>query len=603
MKVVDEHDEPTAPRWRRLTQFRVNKTTIRRRARKIELATLKHAHRFLIGRWTNIRDVSRHAAGWLVLVGMLICMAFAQILWFSHSYTAVVADSGGTYAEGFVGRLETMNPLFASTPAEVSASKLMFSSLLGYDRDNALRAEAADSWRVSGDGKTYDVVLRKDIVWHDGQKFTANDVVFTVNLMKDSAVRAVQYGNWAGVKAEKTGDYAVRFVLPSVYAPFAHSLTFGILPEHILKNIEPSDLRENEFGRKPVGTGPFMFRRVQIIDPSSSRLVVHMEANDRYFLGKPLLNRFQLHTYETTESLKKAYVTGEVTAALGLDTEQIHAIAADRRQNRVPDTLLNDGMFALLNNDVPLFKDVAVRRAFVMATNRQQLLGRLHNRGVLLDGPLPSSMVGGSTVRQESYDEAKAAAAFDAAGWVRGTNGLRAKLGTNLAVTIVAPEGHDFEVMLKTLAEQWRKIGIDVKTVQAKVNEMASSYLQPRNYDILLNEYAFGADADVYAYWHSSQASPRGRNFANYRSGLIDDILSSAKARLEPQLRNAKYRAFVDQWVKDVPAIALYQPYVSYIATDTSHSFDDALTIADATARYRDIQRWAVQTRTVMKTP
>lgn len=547
-----------------------------------------------------MRDVGRHTAGWLILVGLLIVLATFQTTWFTQAFTTLAPADGGTYAEGVVGQLDTMNPLFASTPAEISASKLLFSGLLAYDQDNQLKPDLASTWNVSGDGKMYTVTIRDDVYWHDGEKLTADDVIFTVRLIQNPAVKAVQYGTLAGVKVEKVGGNQVRFVLPSVYAPFAQALTFGILPQHMLKDIKPADIRENEFGRKPVGTGPFVFKQLQIINPDTQRLVVHMEANGAYYKDDVRLNRFQLHTYESRETLEKALVTSEVNAALGLGADQIGSVAR-RGIFEASTSPLLDGMFAIFNNDQPVLQDSSVRQALVLGTNRQAILAAIDNRGIELDGPLPLSFLLTDTTGQAVFNRKAAEAKLDAAGW-KLVDGVRKKDGTPLILSVVAPNSGDYSLIVDEIAKQWKEIGVSIKSQLADPQSIVSDYLQPRGYDVLFYELAIGADPDVYPYWHSSQTSVKGLNFANYRSGLADDALSSARARLDPVLRAAKYKTFYEQWVKDNPAIALYQPYLSYVTTQNSTSIDEGRTVAESVLRYQNVDRWAVSQMSVYTT-
>lgn len=602
-KKVDSDEQPNSKQWRRFSQLRVNKHTFKRQARKLETATVKHAHRFLVNRWTNIRDVGRLTISWLILVGLLIGLASMQLFWYRDGYTASAPGPGGTYAEGFVGQLQTANPLFATTAPELAASKLLFSGLLTHDKTNTLTPDVADSWSVSEDGKTYDIFLRKDVTWHDGQKLTAEDVVFTVKLMQAEQTKAVQYASWVGVKTEKISDHHIRFVLPSAYAPFAQSLMFGILPKHILKDINPASLRENSFGRNPVGSGPFAFRRLQVIDPNKNRLVLHMEANSSYYRGAPLLNRFQIHTYENSEALSRAFTTSEVAAAAGLNADQLKNIVEKYKSNRVSEALLNDGVFAMMNADSPLLKDAPLRQALVRATNKKAIIEALHNRGVTLNGPLPDSLIPQQAARQEQFNAKEAAGLLDAAGWLKKSNGERAQNGVDLSLNLVAPDEGDYKIVVNELAKQWREQGIKTKVQLVKPKDIATGYLQPRNFDILVYELVIGADPDVYAYWHSTQANPRGLNFANYRSGVSDDILSSARTQLSVALLQAKYRSFTEQWVKDAPAIALYQPKFSYVVDKSVYSIDDSQPVAEAALRYRDVNRWSVQPETVMRTP
>ena len=586
--------------WHSFRRLKIEKGSLKRRARKIENATLKHAHRFLVRRWANVRDVGRHTIGWLVLVGLLISLAFLQAVWFAGAYTTTAPADGGTYAEGIVGRLETMNPLFAKTPAEVSASKLIFSGLLRYDRDDRLYPDVASSWNVSQDGKIYTVNLRDDVYWQDGVKLTADDVVFTVKLIQDESVRAVQYRDLSSIKIEKKSPTEVQFTLPNVFAPFANSLTFGILPEHLLKSVRPSDLRENNFGRKPVGTGPFMVKQIQVVDLDQDRLVVYMEAHTRYYGGDVRLNHFQLRTYENRISLEKALAANEVNAALGLGADQIGKLSKQQDFSAAKN-VLSDGVFALFNADQPLMKDAQVRQALLLATNRHKLIEKLYDRGVMLDGPLPKTFVPGETASQAAFDIKAAASKLDAAGWKLA--GLeRQKDGRKLEVTVVAPDNCDYRLIVDELSNEWSALGVTVKTQLADPQTIVTDYLQPRAYDVLVYELAIGADPDVYPYWHSSQANPKGLNFANYRSALSDDVLSGARAKLDSSLRTAKYKTFYEQWLKDVPAIALYQPYLSYTTSTNSSSLTSTEPVVDASDRYQDVMRWAISQTTVLTT-
>lgn len=595
-----EEDANQKKGWRRFRRLKIEKGVIRRRARKIEIATVKHAHRFLTRRWTNMRDVGRHTVGWLLLVGILIGLATVQATWFAGAYTQSAPDDGGTYAEGIVGELETMNPLFASSPAEVSASKVLFSGLLSYDRDNRLQPDAAASWTVSPDGKVYTVQLRNDVYWHDGVKLTVDDVMFTVQLIQNPATKAIQYGTLAGVTVEKVTENQIRFVLPSVYAPFAQALTFGILPQHILKDVKPADLRESQFGRKPVGSGPFQFSQLQVIDPNRHRLVVHMQANSGYYRNDVRLNRFQLHTYEDRETLRKALITNEINAALGLGAEQVTTIV--NRGNFVASaSTLSDAMFAIFNNDQPLLKDSQIRQALVLGTNRQAIIAAVSGRGVALNGPLPQSFVPGETLTEAAYNKEAAKAKLESLGW-KLVGDKRQKDGVTLELNVVAPDSGDYKLLLDELTKQWKDIGVTVKGQLADTDTIVPDYLQPRGYDILLYELAIGADPDVFAYWHSSQANARGLNFANYRSGLADDALSSARARLDPNLRNAKYKTFYEQWIKDAPAVALYQPLLSYVTTENSTSIEKDKPVVDSADRYQNVTEWAISLKTVYTT-
>jgi peptide/nickel transport system substrate-binding protein len=188
-----------------------------------------------------------------------------------------------------------------------------------------------------------------------------------------------------------------------------------------------------------------------------------------------------------------------------------------------------------------------------------------------------------------------------------GTNGIRSKDGQPLKIRISSLKGVEYEKALDVLAGQWRKAGV---SVEARVLDdgdasarLIQDYLQPRNFDVLIYELAIGADPDVYAYWHSSQATFTGLNFSNYNNGTADDALVSARSRVEPSLRNAKYISFAQQWLNDAPAIGLYQPAMYYVHSRDSQTIaPDSLLVAPQD-RYGNILYWTVNKGTVYKTP
>lgn len=598
--------EDPSPQWRRFAKLAPDRKGLKKRARKIESATLKHAHRFIVRRLDNVRDVRRHALGWLVLVGLLILATGFQLHWTQSKYTQGIADAGGTYAEGVVGKLDTLNPLYASTSPERSASRLIFSSLVGYDLDSEVKSDLALTWKPSEDGKVYTVALRKDAKWHDGAPVTANDVVFTVNLMKNPLARSQQYfdGTWRGIEVAKVDDYTVTFTLPSPYAPFPHALNFGVLPEHELKNVSPSRLRESSFNRNPIGSGPFKFRNLQVLSADQERLVLHMAANTDYYNGAPLLERFQIHTYQDHDQLRKGFLTNEVNAASDLTAGDVDTIKTQVRDSKSTDVQLHNGVYGIFRTDSPVLADVNVRQALVAAVNRPEVFKSLGGHGRLLEGPLvPEHTEAISGLRQAKYDKKAAEDKLTAAGWVRTGNGIRTKDGQKLQLTVVSRQDGDYPALLAQLSKYWRAVGIDVRTQLVPSRTIEGNILIPRAYDILLYELELGADPDVYAYWHSSQARPNARNLANYKSGIVDDALSSARARSETQLRDAKYRAFVDQWLKDAPAIALYQPTLHYVTSENTRTITQDSSIPDAIGRYRAVEYWTVNKTQAFTTP
>lgn len=571
--------------------------------KKVEGATVKHARRFVFKRLDNFREVRRRIALWVLAIGIVIGATGLQFWWYQQEYRTKAYANDGTYAEAVLGPVDTLNPIFARSSAEESASELLFSRLLTNDETGNISYDLADDMTVSEDQKTYTLSIRPDARWSDGLYVRARDVVFTVGLLKNPATRSTITG-WGDVKVTELDDRTVAFSLPGVYASFPQALrTLPILPEHALRDIEPAQLRESSFSSTPIGSGPFVTKLLQDIDSTKGRKIIHMARNDSYYRGAPKLSRVQLHVYRDTESIRRALATSEVNAATDLPV----VMAADVNKQRyvVENRPVNTGVYAIFNTQNGALQDQKVRQALQAGTDVEAVRNSVSNKLPLLHLPVIGNQLSGEVPAAPKLDRSRAAALLDEAGWTL-SGSTRSKDGQPLTLNIVTTKNPDFEKALEALSSQWRSLGVTITTNIVDPDDAAQNVtqniLQPRRYDVLLYQLTIGGDPDVYAYWHSSQVTS-GFNFSNYKSTAADDALVSARSRVEKDLRNAKYQTFARQWLSDAPAIGLYQATMQYIHTGGVHAIPEDAVIISASDRFSKVLYWTVGERTVFKTP
>ena len=591
-------------KWRRLPKISFNQKALKKRMRKVESVTVKHAHKFIVKRWANVREVQQQVILWILAIGLLIAATGLQLMWYQQSYRTTAAKNDGTYAEAVLGPVDTLNPLFADTSAEQSAGSLMFSRLFNYDKTGHLGYDLVSNVKVNSEKTVYEITIRSDARWHDGAKLTAKDVAFTVDLINNKNTRSVISG-WQDVSVKVINDTKIEFNLKSTFAPFEHTLTFPILPEHILGKISSINIRENDFSQNPIGSGPFKLRFVQDSGSNSNRKVVYMTRNDNYYGGKAKLERFQLHVYDTTDSIMRALSLNEVNAAADLSSVDLGRV--EGRRYDISSESIQSGVYAMLNNKSSLLNDVNIRRALQRATNTNEIRNKLPKNTQSLDLPLTNNQIYGDLPNIPVYDKAAAAKLLDERGWKLNGKNVREKDGKPLKLSVVTIKDNELERTLENLVGQWRSLGVTIDTQVIDLSDAsqnsAQSILQPRNFDVLLYRLDIGADPDVYAYWHSSQATIEGYNFANYSNVISDAALLSARVRVEPDLRNAKYLTFVRQWALDVPAIGLYQSTAQYVSSKNVRSYDRSSVLISPINRYCDILDWSVGTQAVYKTP
>lgn len=597
--------EEKKPGWNQFKRIKLDRKRLARRMQKAEGATQRHAHRFIVRRIDNIRLVAREVTTWLVLVGIIIAALGVQLLVSKPQFTATARAEGGTFVEGTIGQIDTMNPLYLTTPSEASVSRLLFSSLYNYDETGHLHQDIIKSLTVDASGRVYTATIRDDVAWHDKTPLLASDIVYTVNLIKNPSARSPLRINWLDVTVAAVNNTTVQFTLPATYAAFPHALTFPILPEHILKTVAPGAIRESAFSRSPVGSGPFTFRLLQAADNVSRHKVVHLAANPAYYAGAPKLDRFEIHAYPDEASLLKALRSGELSGASGLSPTVAPSI--DTARYKLTPQALNSGVYLLFNMNNPILKDVKVRKALQAATDTAALRSDIGGGVLPLDAPVLRSQLEGADIPKVAPpDIARAQALLDEAGWKLSGSG-RVRDGQTLSFTITTTKNSENVRSIDNLVKQWRKIGVNIERKIVDTSGIASTFvqdtLQARNFDMLLYELAIGADPDVYAYWHSSQIGQTGYNFTSYSNKAVDASLASARSRLEPELRNAKYKQFVRQWQEDAPALALYQPVLEYVSNENVDAVRPGAQLVSEADRYANVLYWTVHSDTVYKTP
>lgn len=597
-----QDDKPRG--WQRLNKTSFNKKDLSRRMRRVEGVTVRHARKFVVKRWSNAREVRRRIITWVVATGLLISAIGLQLMWNQQSYRTSTVANDGTYAEAVLGPVDTLNPLFATTQAEEAASHLLFSRLFTYDTTGHLNGDLATNLAVNSTGTVYMVTIRSDARWHDGVRVTAKDVAFTINLLKNPSVHSTNPEDWRTISVAAINDTTLSFTLPAIIASFPHALTFPIVPEHILGKVEPNAIRENDFGRSPIGSGPFKLRFVQDVDVNAGRKIIHLARSSDYYHGASKLEFFQIHVYGTQDAIVHALAIDEVNAASGLSAANLNQVNKSRYDTET--TPLKSGVYALLNTTREILKDKAVRQALQMGTNTKAIRDQLPAGAPALDLPFVNNQLTGDVPKVAAYNLKEAQKILDTAGWVR-DGATRKKAGVELKLTVVATKDSDYERVLEALVGQWRDLGIVIDTQIVDPSDPAQrvfqDILQPRNFDVLLYQLTIGADPDVYAYWHSSQANSRGLNLSNYSNPISDDALVSARSRLEPSLRNIKYLTFARQWISDIPAIGLYQSTTHYVHSKTASSFKSSSILVSPIDRYSDVLYWSVGARSVYKTP
>ena len=485
----------------------------------------------------------------------------------------VDAAQGGEYTEGLVGQLIRLNPLLDEfNPADRDINRLIFSSLIQFDGRGIPQGDLAETWGISQDGKTYNFSLKTGLFWHDGVPLTAEDVVFTVDMMRTPELPLPEdiQRFWQSVEVEALDESLLQFRLPEPYAPFLDHLTFGVIPEHLLGGLDPGIFVDDPFNLAPVGSGPYQFDTL-LVDEDGDISGIILRANETYYNQRAFIDSLIFRYYPDPGSAFQAYQSGEVMgvsyiAAANLP-DALQNPSLDIYTSRLPQLTLI--YLNLENPETPFLADLQVRRALMHGLNRQKMVDQvLMGQAILADGPiLPGTWAFYENVTTYAFDAEEAVSILRKAGYEISAAGgsVRVKEGQPLSFELLYPEGELYTEIAETVQRNWAAIGVEVTLTMVPYETLVNTHLVERNYQAALVDISFASspDPDPYPFWHQTQVVG-GQNYARWNDRVASEYLEQARITLDLVERARLYRNFQVRFSRELPSLPLFFPVYNF---------------------------------------
>lgn len=482
---------------------------------------------------------------------------------------------GGTLREETQGPVERVNPLLASTPAERDLAELVFAGLTRPGPSGEALPDLAEDWQGSADGRVFVFRLRRDLLWQDGEPLTVQDAIFTISLIQQGAGNDPRLAEvWRGARLSPEDERHLRVELSAPFAALPAYAMFGLLPEHLLRDVAPASLGNVSFNKRPVGSGPF--RLLTFTDDRA-----HLARYDAYHLGAPYLDAIDL-TFGDPDAAADAVVAQPGVSVGGRVTHDLTRPAY---------------VAVMLNNDAPLFAADTVRRALSLAVDRRALVARTRGGlGAPTDVPFAPGNWAHDGVDAAPLNLDLARSLLASAGWEAGTDGVLRRGSRELRFTLVVADDPGWIALARVVADGWAQVGARVIVAPARAEALVKEFLDPRAYEAALVGWDPGPDPDPYSGWHSSLRGKPGGNPANFADEQSDRLL--AEGRIIPDLdeRQTRYAAFQARFRELAPSIILYAETVRYAVRD-GVQLSLPQSVPDAAGRFSDVRRWALHSR------
>ena len=496
-------------------------------------------------------------------------------------YKPTKAGGGGPLKMLFWQAATLLNPHFAVGTKDQEGSRIFYEPLAAWDPDGnlvpVLAAEIPDleNGGLAPDGMSVIWKLRKDVSWHDGRPFTADDVVFNWEYAADPATAATTIGSYQDLKVEKIDPLTIRVLFAKPTPNWADAFVGQrgmVVPKHLFEPYRGANSREAPANLKPIGTGPYRF-----VDFKPGDLVKG-ERNPAYYLpNRPYFDTIEMKGGGDAVSAARAVIqTGEYDYAWNMQVEDEILLrleggsSAKGRVDIVPGGNIEhiqlnntdpwtevDGERSSLKTKHPLFSDPAVRKALALLVDRASVEAHIYGRTGIATGNFvnkPERFASKNT--KWEFDVGKANKLLDEAGWQRGTDGIRAKDGKKLKLVFQTSINAPRQKTQAIVKQACQKAGIDVelKSITASVY-FSSDVANPDTYtkfyaDLQMFTTTMGdPDPGIFMRqfnsWEAASKENKwqGRNITRWRNEEYDNDYRAAEIGARPgQARGAVHQ-------------------------------------------------------------
>jgi len=546
----------------------------------------------------------------MVGVGLTAPMATQLLSWHGvamaqtpSAYKPTRRGGGGSLKVLWWQGATLLNPHFAVGTKDQEGSRIFYEPLGAWDADGNLmpilasEVPSLQNGGLSRDGTTVTWRLKKDVQWHDGRPFTADDVVFNYEYANDPATAATTSGSYKDIKCEKVDSHTVRvrFNKPTPYWADPFVATTGmIIPKHLFEGYRGAKSREAPANLKPIGTGPYRFVDFKPGDMVRGALNPNYHMNNR-----PYFDTIEMKGGGDAVSAARAVLqTGEFDYAWNMQVEdEILLRLEDSGKGRAEIThganlehmQLNntdpwkevDGERSHAKTPHPILTERAVRQALSMLVDRASIEKHIYGRTGLATGNYlnnPERFRSRNTKWEFNID--KANALLDQAGWRRGSDGIRAKDGKKLKFVFQTSINAPRQKTQQIVKQACQKAGIDIeiKAVTASVyfsSDVANPdtytkfYTDIQMYTITMPQPDPERFMNVFTSWETASKENKwqGRNITRWKSDEYDRVFRAAEGELDPVKRAAMFVRMNDIAIENQVVIPVaYRPRVSAVA-------------------------------------
>lgn len=467
----------------------------------------------------------------------------------------------------------TLNPLMTNNLYYHYFSKLIFEGLFEFNERLEPIPQLVSTYTIKNGGKTISVKLREGIHWHDGEKLTSSDIIFTINTLKNLNTESIYARIYSSgleefkstqalkaIDAKALDEYNVEINFEQSSSNNIEMLTFPIIPKHLFRNERGNTNYSSALEIEnyiPIGTGPYEFVSY---DKNKS---INLKANEDYRSGVPSISVITGKVLKNEELFKTAYESGQlnIVPAIGVDWDKY-------KQNdkiRIMEFVSSNYEFLGFNFSKEIFsneKGISLRQAMNYAIDRQEIISKVylgHATGV--DTPInPNSWLISEEANIYGYNVELSSELLAKAGFFDNNEDgiLEDEQGNKLSFKLITTPSNLYRRRVaEMIREDLKVIGVEiVLNFDLNSGQNLEGILYSGDYDIALLGWQMSVIPELSFIFHSSQNLYN--NFIGYSNANMDSLLISANNCITKEDKLMAYNDLQKLITKDLPYLSLY---------------------------------------------
>lgn len=440
---------------------------------------------------------------------------------------------------------DTMNPILSNNKNIQDLSRLIFDSLLTYDENYHLQPSLATEWSKTGD-TSYILKLRRDVKWQDGSNFTASDVKFTIDRLKETpSIYAYNVQHVIGV--EIIDSYTIKIVVDAPMEFFEYNLTFPILSNNFYLDQDFVTTAKNSI---PMGTGMY-----KVHSNENGKIV--LKKNQKWWQiseNEPTLETITITQYSSMGEVYNAFKLGNVdlfsTQTLNLE-EYIGTIGFNKKEYKG-----REQDFIAMNCANQLLKKAEVRKAISYAIDKNNIVANIYNGNYYTcEFPLDyDNWFYQSESNSSGYNPEQAKQVLIDAGWEYKNNVWQKTENyrtIHLSLDLVVDkDSWNRLAVAESIKENLQAVGINLNLVKVS-NSQYRNYLDSKNYEMILTGNNLPLSPNLTTYFGTN-------NLSNYQNEELSKLLNDIQNIAEDDSFKENIKKIVEIYKTEVPMLSLY---------------------------------------------